>query len=155
MSAAVFHRLLASASAFPATSRGGVPAKTWRTSRAGNGVIVQSNGNRNCCAVSVDSRVVRQEPEGRQVASEGDHTSHMHWTDRTGSGIRCRHARRVPLTDAAVTAFKAFGEQALYGIVFSAPSLRKRLHLACSKLQVPPIRPHDLRHTFASWLVNE
>ena len=85
MSAAVFIVCLHQPRAFPATSRGEAPAKTWRTSRAGNGVIVQSNGNRNCCAVSVGSRVVRQEPEGRQVASEGDHTSHMHWTDRTGS----------------------------------------------------------------------
>jgi integrase len=64
------------------------------------------------------------------------------------------YARRV-LERRRCCGVRAFGEQALFGGVFSAASLRRRLHLACSNLQVPPIRPHDLRHTFASWLVNE
>jgi integrase/recombinase XerC len=43
----------------------------------------------------------------------------------------------------------------LFGKPFSSASLRQRLHLACQKLRVPAIHPHVLRHTFASWLVNE
>ena len=62
---------------------------------------------------------------------------------------------REVLTPAAMAAFEAFGEMELFGKPFSSASLRQRLHLACQKPGVPAIHPHVLRHTFASWLVNE
>ena len=54
-----------------------------------------------------------------------------------------------------MAAFEAFGKMELFGKPFSSASLRQRLHLACQKPGVPAIHPHVVRHTFASWLVNE
>ena len=68
--------------------------------------------------------------------------------------------RRVPLNASAIAAFRVYRVQDLWGR-FSASSLRHSLHRACKKVKdedgkpAAPIHPHILRHTFASWLVNE
>jgi hypothetical protein len=51
-------------------------------------------------------------------------------------------------------AFTKLGELGAYGD-YSTASPRKSLLVACKALKVPPIHPHVLRHSFASWLVNE
>jgi integrase len=62
--------------------------------------------------------------------------------------------RRVPLNTDAVEAFRTLRALNAWG-PFSVSSLRKSLHAACGRLELPPIHPHVLRHSFASWLVNE
>jgi integrase len=68
--------------------------------------------------------------------------------------------RRVPLNASAIAAFRIYRQRDLWG-QFSASSLRHSLHRACAKVKdeddkpAAPIHPHVLRHTFASWLVNE
>jgi integrase len=35
-----------------------------------------------------------------------------------------------------------------------APTFRRRLARACALCEIPPVRPHDLRRTFASWAID-
>jgi integrase len=76
---------------------------------------------------------------------------------RTGKGGK---NRRVPLTSEAVAAFKAFRKANAFG-EFSESSFGKSVRAACARLTdddgepIPAIRPHDFRHSFATWLVNE
>lgn len=65
---------------------------------------------------------------------------------RKGKGTK---ARVVPLLPQAVRAFKQMVKWDAWG-KFSRDSLRRSLALACEKAGVDPIRPYDLRHSFAS-----
>jgi integrase len=66
----------------------------------------------------------------------------------------------VPLNADAVAAFRAFRRADAFG-PFSTASLRNSLRRACKSVldendkPIQPIHPHVLRHSFASWLVNE
>jgi integrase len=66
----------------------------------------------------------------------------------------------VPLNADAVAAFRAFQKADGFG-AFSTASLRNSLRRACKSVldendkPIPPIHPHVLRHSVASWLVNE
>lgn len=55
----------------------------------------------------------------------------------------------VPLSPAAIEAFTDFDRHDLYG-PFSQRSLRKSWARAIATAQLPPARPYDLRHTYAS-----
>jgi integrase len=65
---------------------------------------------------------------------------------RKGKGTK---ARVVPLLPQAVQAFRLMAKWDAWG-TFSRDSLRRALRRACERAGVDPIRPYDLRHSFAS-----
>jgi integrase len=77
------------------------------------------------------------------------------WLTVTGgaAGTKSGLTRRVPISEPLRAAIEAMRGDDSSGRIFQREAPRKALHAACRKLNLPPLRIHDLRHFFATWAI--